>query len=145
MCLLREFLDASRTIGLDALLTSLKFDGAHHGSLVKCAIGRAEFGIDWEAAAAEPEYTQEVFSLYDYDTGRVYESEEQVGYVSVHDSRTNGAGSLLVCLCYELVAVPRPLRFFTLSSRRCISKIPVCFVHRHREPVHRSLILGTTI
>ena len=44
--------------------------------------------MDWDAAAAEAEYGHEVFCLYDYDTGRVYGCDEQIGYVSVRDNRT---------------------------------------------------------
>ena len=58
------------------------------GSLVKCAIRRAAFGIDGDTAIAEAEYKHEVFCLYDYDISRVYGYDEQIGYVSVHDRRT---------------------------------------------------------
>ena len=82
-----DLVEAIRAEGLDALLDESEFAGAHRGALVKCAIGRAAFDIDWDSVREEVEFGHEVFCLYDYATGRVYGCDEQVGYVS-GDRRT---------------------------------------------------------
>ena len=82
-----DFVEAIRTAGLDALLDGSEFGGVRRSALVKCAVGRAAFDIDWEAVRDEAEYGHEIFCLYDYETGRVYGCDEQVGFVS-GDRRT---------------------------------------------------------
>ena len=47
------------------LLDGSEYGGTRHSSLVKCAVGRAAFDVDWNAAYDEAEYRHEPFSLSD--------------------------------------------------------------------------------
>ena len=83
-----EFVAAIRIVGLDAILAGTELNGVHRSSLLKCGIGLATFDIDWDSPSSEVEYKHEAFCLYDYDMGRVYRYDEQVGYVSLCHLRT---------------------------------------------------------
>ena len=68
----REFVDAIREEGLDALLDDSNIGGIHSGSLFKCTVRQFALDVDWDGVRDEAKYKNELFSLYDYDTNRVY-------------------------------------------------------------------------
>ena len=74
--LLREFVDAIRTLGLDALLVGSEFDGAHRSSLMKSVIVCAAFDIAWSVAVEEAECKRNTLCLYDCDKSQVFEFDE---------------------------------------------------------------------
>ena len=91
-------MDAIREEGLDALLDGSKFSGIHRSSLVRGAASRAAFDIYWDGMRYEAEYEHELFFLYEYDSGRVYPCDAQVGYVSLEDRQTHSAFDVLLQL-----------------------------------------------
>ena len=114
----RKFVAAIRTVGLDTLLAGSEIDGVNRVSLVKSAIDRAAFDIEWDAATADAEYRHKIFCLYDYDTGRVYGCDEQVGYVSVCDLRTYR------WVKYALTCVGHVFLSITVPTTPCIPSSP---------------------
>ena len=58
----REFIYIECTEGLDAFLDGSKFDKVRLSSLVKSAVGRTAFDIDWDIVANEPSTSMSYFT-----------------------------------------------------------------------------------
>ena len=82
MPLPREFEETIRAKGLEDLLAWSELDSVRRGSLVKHEFGRSAPKIDRDAIADEADQQQELFCLYDYESGCIYTCEEQIGYAS---------------------------------------------------------------
>ena len=93
---------AIRTVGLDALLAGSRFNGVYLGSVVRCAIRRSAFCIDWDAMTAKVEYCHEtsacMITRQVECTGSISRSDARRCAIVVHTLGTKCTFARPLCL-----------------------------------------------